>query len=273
MIKKLLFKQLFQCMIFGTVLLFAYTAKAQTCSNTANLPVNGQTTINGVTVTTSSTGSVIYYPANLTVCGGGHLGPYGLAVGTQGVWSLTLTFDQPVNDVIFIVKQAGDYLAPETFTFTSNGGSVTIPSHNSCYSTINGNTIVGGTSQGLGEGTFTIHSSNAYTQLKIDSPGFHAGSTMGICSASIVLSTNDFNNKKERDIVTIYPNPVKNMITISSKETLKSYKIFDESGRLILSSSLKGNGQNVNLSSIKSGNYIISVETEKQMISTKLIKK
>ncbi|WP_330746547.1 T9SS type A sorting domain-containing protein [Chryseobacterium sp. CP-77] len=75
------------------------------------------------------------------------------------------------------------------------------------------------------------------------------------------------------NIVSIYPNPAKTTIIISSKENLKSYKIFDEAGRLVTStSSLKGNKTEINLSSIKTGNYVISIETEKQTVNKKLIK-
>ncbi|MBL3549017.1 T9SS type A sorting domain-containing protein [Chryseobacterium sp. KMC2] len=73
--------------------------------------------------------------------------------------------------------------------------------------------------------------------------------------------------------ISIYPNPAKTMIIISSKENLKSYKIFDEAGRLVSSaSSLKGNKAEVHLSSIQTGNYVISIETEKQTVNKKLIK-
>ncbi|CAA7197623.1 T9SS type A sorting domain-containing protein [Chryseobacterium potabilaquae] len=234
--------------------------------------MNGTTTVNGIMVTSVSTGSVYNYSPNNTVCGGGNLGPYGLAVGTGGVWSLNLTFAQPVNDVVFIVRLAGDFIGSENYTFTSNGGNVTIPFNNSCGSTIIGNTIIGGTAQHLGEETFVIHSPNAHTQLTIDSPGGHAGSVIGICSTSIVLGTNDVKNNIESNMLAIYPNPIKNTMTISSKETLKSYKIIDGSGKLILSSSLKGNKQEINLSSVQSGSYLISIETDKQIVSKKLIK-
>lgn len=73
--------------------------------------------------------------------------------------------------------------------------------------------------------------------------------------------------------VSIYPNPAKTKIIISSKENLKSYQIHDEAGRLIISdSSLKGNKQEINLSLIQTGNYVITVETDKQTINKKLIK-
>jgi hypothetical protein len=63
------------------------------------------------------------------------------------------------------------------------------------------------------------------------------------------------------------------MITISSKDALKSFKIYDEAGRLIKSdSSLKGTKFEVNISSMQTGNYVVTVETEKQKVTKKLIK-
>ncbi|MEI7487299.1 MAG: T9SS type A sorting domain-containing protein [Chryseobacterium sp.] len=49
--------------------------------------------------------------------------------------------------------------------------------------------------------------------------------------------------------------------------------MYDEAGRLIKSElSLKGTKVEVNLSSIQTGNYVVSIETEKQTVSKKLIK-
>lgn len=75
------------------------------------------------------------------------------------------------------------------------------------------------------------------------------------------------------NIIDIYPNPAKTMIIVSSKEGLKSYKMYDEAGRLVTSaSSLRGNKTEINLSSMQTGNYVISIETENQTINKKLIK-
>lgn len=63
------------------------------------------------------------------------------------------------------------------------------------------------------------------------------------------------------------------MIVILSKDVLRSYTIYDEAGRLVMSaSSLKGNKQEVNVSSIQTGNYIVTVETDKQTVNKKFIK-
>ncbi|RTZ46538.1 T9SS type A sorting domain-containing protein [Chryseobacterium arthrosphaerae] len=86
-----------------------------------------------------------------------------------------------------------------------------------------------------------------------------------------VLGVEDVNVKN--NTVGIYPNPAGNTLTISSKEALKAYRIYDESGRMVISDiSLKGNKQEISLSAIQTGNYVITIETEKQTVNKKLIK-
>ncbi|RNA62842.1 hypothetical protein D1631_13320 [Chryseobacterium nematophagum] len=82
-----------------------------------------------------------------------------------------MTFEQPVNDILFKYAGAGsaETLATETVMFNSNGGAISVTSNNSCFSTINGNTIIassGGTNT-LGGGTFKISAPSAYTILEI----------------------------------------------------------------------------------------------------------
>jgi hypothetical protein len=254
-----------------------YGTRAQTCSGTAIMLPNGVTTVNGVQVISSSSGSVTINSNTSQLCGGSTIGPVSLSVGQNGPWSVTLTFNQPVNDLLFVLYGAdpGSSSAPipEVFMFNSNGGAVSISSNNSCASTINGNTIfsgLGAVPPYFGSGVFKISAPNKYTTLTINGPGGNSGSSIGICSTSIFLGVNDVNVKN--DAVDFYPNPAKNMATITSKEALKSYKIFDQSGRLVISSSLKGNKQEINISSLKTGNYVVSVETQKQTVNKKLIK-
>lgn len=260
-------------MILWAVLI-GYTANAQTCSATANIPANGTTTVNGVQVTSSSSGSV-NGGFSVGVCGGSNISAGSLAVGQTGPWSITLNFNKPVNDLIVLLFGAGgsgnDF---ENFIFNSNsnGGPISITS-NSCFSTINGNTIIAGGTD-IGGGAFKISAPAAYTQLIISGSGGSNGSLLGLCSSSFsTLSVDDVNGKAKNIAVDISPNPVKSIMTITSKENLKGYKVFDESGKLVISSSsLKGNKREVDISSIKTGNYIVTVETENQKVNKKLIK-
>jgi hypothetical protein len=83
------------------------------------------------------------------------------------------------------------------------------------------------------------------------------------------LSTNDFENFNSK--ILVYPNPTDNFITIKSEkksaENFK-YKIFDITGRNIISGNSKFNEQ-INVESLNIGNYIIQLETENGQKSTK----
>ncbi|RNA61061.1 T9SS C-terminal target domain-containing protein [Chryseobacterium nematophagum] len=262
--EKILFNQMFRCIIFGLIILFGSPIKAQ-CS-LAPVPFNGTSTINGIQITGTASGDV-------------NVPSYGIYLGeNRGSWSFTLTFNHPVNDLEF-------YYTPNilpTFStnahFNTNGGAVSITETygNNSNWIINDNKITKPYGINGGRGDFKITSPNDFTTITVNGDAFPSNlqghyAAMVLCSSN-VLAVNDINSEVKNNIISIYPNPVKNIMTISSKENLKSYKILDESGRHILSSSLKGNKQNVDLSSIKSGHYVVSVETEKQTINTKLIK-
>ncbi|MFP7655005.1 CUB domain-containing protein [Chryseobacterium proteolyticum] len=141
-----------------------------------------------------------------------------------------------------------------------NGPSTTSPLF--ANGTLTGNTL---------PGVFTsTHATGAITVRFVSDPA-ETGSGWKAGFSCAVLGIEDVSTKD--NTVNIYPNPAKNMIVISAKENLRSYKMYDEAGRLVLSSdSLKGNKSEVNISSIQTGNYVVSVETEKQTVIKKLIK-
>lgn len=83
------------------------------------------------------------------------------------------------------------------------------------------------------------------------------------------LSTNDFESFNGK--ILIYPNPANNFITIKNKENSSEYfkyKIFDITGRNIISGNSKFNEQ-INVESLTIGNYLIQLETENGQKSTK----
>lgn len=163
--------------------------------------------------------------------------------------SLTMTFTE------FALEQDYDFM------YIYNGPSTSSP----LFAT--GNSLTGSTLPGAFTST---HPSGAITVKFVSDPAENMSGWKANFSCA-VLAVEDVNVKN--NAVGIYPNPAKSMITISSKENLKSYKIYDEAGRLINSASfLKGNKIEVNISSIQTGNYLITVETDKQTVNKKLIK-
>lgn len=73
--------------------------------------------------------------------------------------------------------------------------------------------------------------------------------------------------------IKIYPNPVENLLNISSKETIKSVSVYNLAGQKLISNSKIVNGQ-MNVSSLPKGNYVFRLELENKKIETfKIVKK
>lgn len=68
--------------------------------------------------------------------------------------------------------------------------------------------------------------------------------------------------------VKIYPNPVRDVINISSDKSIQSVEIFDILGRLITTETKN----NINVSQLSKGNYILKIKTGNQEIIEKFIK-
>ena len=72
--------------------------------------------------------------------------------------------------------------------------------------------------------------------------------------------------------VTIYPNPVKNWVTISSKENIKSVSVFDVQGRVLQTQITNNREVKIDLSSRSDGIYFVKIQTEKGIKVEKIIK-
>jgi len=93
--------------------------------------------------------------------------------------------------------------------------------------------------------------------------------TVNVVASS--LAVNDIS--KKNSTFTVYPNPVTDIVNIDSQVKIKSIKIFDVSGRSVISSEVNDTKFIVNLSKLAAGNYIVSAETENGLQSAKIIKK
>ncbi|WP_124641715.1 T9SS-dependent choice-of-anchor J family protein [Amniculibacterium aquaticum] len=82
------------------------------------------------------------------------------------------------------------------------------------------------------------------------------------------LSTNEIDAKNIS--LSVYPNPTTDVLNIETKDKLKSVSVFDMSGKKM---DLKLNGTSVDVKALRSGAYMISVETNKGSQSLKFIKK
>jgi len=95
--------------------------------------------------------------------------------------------------------------------------------------------------------------------LSLDSNGALIG------ASDKVLSTNKHNAFK----ASVYPNPAQNMFTISTQESLKSIDVYNVLGKKVLSQN--GESKTVNISSLKSGIYIVKMTSNKGITSQRIV--
>lgn len=118
---------------------------------------------------------------------------------------------------------------------------------------------------------FTILNDNKYLGITtISGLGTSIRSTQFLRTQNpneILLSVTDIINESK---VSIYPNPVKDIfdIKLSSNENLQTVKLFDASGKLILTSRSTKN----NISQLNKGIYYLEVTTSSNSYKTKIIK-
>jgi len=77
-------------------------------------------------------------------------------------------------------------------------------------------------------------------------------------------------SNKENNTVSIYPNPVKDILNIQSKNEITKAEIFDAAGRILISTSVKGNS--INVSELTKGNYMIKLYTKDKIFTQKFIR-
>ena len=83
-----------------------------------------------------------------------------------------------------------------------------------------------------------------------------------------ILSTAE--NSIEKNSMSIYPNPVKDILNIKSKNEISKAEIYDSAGRIILSAKVNGNA--INVSELSKGSYIIKIFVKDQYEILKFIK-
>ncbi|WP_313215407.1 GEVED domain-containing protein [Soonwooa sp.] len=83
------------------------------------------------------------------------------------------------------------------------------------------------------------------------------------------LSVNDINKAK----VQVYPNPVVDVLKVTSASNAKSIKVFDMNGKLVTNQTAKTTSNEVNMSKMTPGTYVVVVETDNGSDTIKVIKK
>jgi hypothetical protein len=87
-----------------------------------------------------------------------------------------------------------------------------------------------------------------------------------VLNANITLGIDDV----QKNELKLYPNPVKNILTISSIENINTIHVFDITGKQVLF--IKNPSKNIDLSNLKPAMYILKIVTKKGVLVKKLIK-
>ena len=97
------------------------------------------------------------------------------------------------------------------------------------------------------------------------------------CESKTPLAINAYNETlnvsdvSKNSAITLYPNPVKEVLNLSSEAKVNKVIILDYSGRKVLEKSLNGENK-VDVQTLVKGNYLIQIFTEKGVESIKFIK-
>ncbi|MBC7524566.1 MAG: T9SS type A sorting domain-containing protein [Flavobacterium sp.] len=86
---------------------------------------------------------------------------------------------------------------------------------------------------------------------------------------SVGLSNTSFNS----DNFNLYPNPVKDILNLSSEKTINSVKVFNLLGQEVAVKNFDSNQVQIDLSSLSSGTYLLKIVSENQIKSLKIMKK
>ncbi|WP_294263776.1 T9SS type A sorting domain-containing protein [uncultured Chryseobacterium sp.] len=134
------------------------------------------------------------------------------------------------------------------------------------------------------EGSFTFNNSSytftpglvplEYDFISVTSTGNTVANQAAVDNLNLIytnsatLATNEVTNAKNS--VSVYPNPVTDYVNIKSDDKINKVEIFDLSGRKVF---VTDKNEQINVTDLAPGNYIMNIDTINGNVSKKLIKK
>lgn len=210
--------------------------------------------------TTVSNGGMVYADSNVTFYGfmGGDISMYLISPEiVEG--SYVLTFDAAT---LSLGGEQTEGVTLQVGTVTGTNDMNSFSSVSETYALLNDGRLV------QVPVTFTAEAKYFAVKISVNVPH----SAAGIDNLTLVpntAGTNDLNTQK----VQIYPNPVKEQMNISSQKTIEQVKVFNMAGQLVVSTKVDDKTASLNLSSLKSGVYIVQITTSEGIETKKVIKK
>lgn len=248
--------------------LFLGYLNAQTTFNWDTEDVSMNNSNNGDPVTQTIKGVVLTF-TGATNTGYGPFGNYGGS--TDNVVSSSLAPpDEQINlsSVSFSFSEAADVLSIQAidynalyesefnsnptnvdFTFTPIGGS--------------NSPITATLTNGYGNVALNWTDVTSFTVSRTDNVGT-VFMFDNIVATNETLSANNF----ETENISVYPNPSKDFLYVENISNLKSVKIYNGLGQLVLDT----NKSEINVSGLNKGLYILSISTDSGMVNKKIVK-
>lgn len=111
-------------------------------------------------------------------------------------------------------------------------------------------------------GTTTVIHNLVYKGVVIDTCTFDV-------TVEELMETAEFNSGK----VALYPNPVRDMLNISSEKEISNIIIFDLSGKQVYTQSINNKQMQINVSHLATGIYIVKANVNEEVKTFKIVKK
>ncbi len=88
--------------------------------------------------------------------------------------------------------------------------------------------------------------------------------------ATTIQNTLGVQENELKSDISVYPNPVKDVLNFKTEHTILKIEVYDSAGRILSSKSISEN--KIDLSELKTGNYILKLYTEKGITNIKITK-
>ncbi len=197
-----------------------------------------------------------------------------------GTWSPAMVDTMTTGTYLF-TPNAGQCAAPATQTIIVT--STSAPSGASTQTFINGQTV--GDLVAVGTAIVWYTSANdaavgtnpiPFTTALVDGTTYYATQTVGNCTSMtslavtviVTLATDGFDSKA----FTYYPNPVKDVLSISYTKAISEVRIYTIIGQEVAVKSVNATQSEIDLSNLPSGTYMVKVTSDNQTKTIKVIK-
>jgi photosystem II stability/assembly factor-like uncharacterized protein/murein DD-endopeptidase MepM/ murein hydrolase activator NlpD len=198
---------------------------------------------------------------------------------TVGSNSNQLTVTDATNEDIFWVEMLSNETCASSTPSVSNTVSVSVTQIDELFIQAIDNILAASTDTGVQWIRNGQPISGATSQFyEATQTGFYQFSVTvnGCVETSEIYSLTSLDTEEvttSKNEISIFPNPVDNLLSITTTGILKSYKIIDIQGKIMMKGDSNNNAISIDTSSLPSAIYIVQVETENSNEFFKIIKK